>query len=188
MIKLSRSFFVTALIVLLFTACSLTEQAGQAGFPTDLLLKQQDLPDGFTRKEYVTVSDIPDATEALAIGFVVPDGSQFPPIRVSQRLAVYIDETTAQKAYPDWEKGLFPVDDWKTPDDFHFKPADAGDLYRFGCMLGYFNGKDFIGCSYIQQHKNIISEVLANLDGTVLKLEDVEKTLANLDARMSQVK
>jgi hypothetical protein len=151
-----------------------------------LLLKQQDLPRGFMRKEFVTV-DVPNA-EALAIGFVVPDGSQFPLVRVFHKLAVYTDEQSAQAAYLDWEKEIFPVDEWETPDNFQFKPAVAEDLHRFGCMPGFFNGKDFIGCSYIQQHNNMISEVLLNLDGKILTLEYAENILANLDARLSQAK
>jgi len=185
--------FIFLLILPLMSACSANNRQDfpndpllkDSDFPTDLLLKDSDLPDRFSRKEFVRVNDIPNAN-VLAIGFVVQDGSQFPGLRVSHKLAVYADEKSAQTAYLDWEKETFPVDDWKSPDDFHFKPGTSGDLYRFGCMPGYFNGKDFILCRYIQQHKNMLSRILANLDGHVLKLEDVEKTLAELDARLSQ--
>ncbi len=47
--------------------------------------------------------DIPNA-RALAIGFVVSDGSNFPGMRISHRLAVYPDEQTAQAAYLDFGK------------------------------------------------------------------------------------
>ncbi len=83
---------------------------------------------------------------------------------------------------------MFPVDDWQTPVDFDFEPANAGDLYRFGCMPGYFDGKWYTLCNYVQQHNNIVSDILANLDGQFLKLEDVKAVLESLDARMSQVK
>jgi hypothetical protein len=189
MFKTVRSFLIT-LLAALFVIVSATwvfisfVKSRPNGFPTDLLLKQYDLPRGFQRKEFLSV-DVPNA-EALAIGYVVPDGSKFPGVRVSHRLAMYADEQSAQAAYPGWEKELFPVDEWKTPDDFDFKPTDSDDLYRFACMPGYFDGQDYILCRYVQQHKNMISDVMANLDGQFLKLEDVEKLLASLDARLSQ--
>lgn len=184
----SRSILTATLLifsVFLLLSLALLRATGKQDFPTDLLLTAQDLPSGFVRKEYVTL-DVPNA-KSLAIGFVVPDGSQFPPIRVSHQLANCADAQSAQLAYPDWEKE-FPVENWKAPDDFQFKPVIFGDTYRFGCLPGHFNGQDLLCCRYIQQHKNMISEILFNLDGRHLKMEDVEKTLANLDARLSRTK
>ena len=189
MFKTVRSFIIT-LLAALFVIVSVIwtffdyVKSQSEGFPTDLLLKQQDLPSGFQRKEFIPV-DVPNA-DALAIGYVVPDGSKFSGVRVSHRLAMYADEQSAQAAYPDWEKELFPVVEWKNPEDFDFKPTDSDDLYRFACMPGYFEGRDYILCRYVQQHKNMISDVLANLDGRFLNLEDVEELLASLDARLSQ--
>jgi hypothetical protein len=70
MTKLSNLFFVLLLIASLLTACSV---AGEQGFPTELLLVERYLPSGFVRREFVSV-DVPNA-KALAIGYVVPDGS-----------------------------------------------------------------------------------------------------------------
>ena len=182
MTKLLRLFFVVLLITLSSTACGLPDPSGKPDFPVVGLITAQELPDGFVRREYVT-ENVPNA-EGLAIGFVVPDGSKFPPVRVSHYLSVYADEKSAQAEYPAREKEEFPVDEWKTPDGFHFKPTDSGDLYRFACVPGYFNGTDLLMCRYIQQHDNKISQVLANLDGQHLKMEDMERILKSVDGRL----
>ncbi len=174
------------LLICLATSCrnvvenGLTEMA--TSFPFNLMLQEQDLPPGWSWAGG-TAPDVPDANSRVG-SFRVSNDPKDINLLVTDQLTVYPNETAAQQAYASWERDWF-LETYGRPPDAQFVPRDSHDQFRLGCLWRIENTQTVGPCTYLQQHKQFISLVTANLDGQRFTLSQFETALQRRDARLS---
>ncbi len=172
-------------LVLGITACaSMFNGSSSAEFPFDLMMQVDDLPSGWFNNGG-SFPDEPGADSRLS-AFAKSEDSQFGYRHVIHELSVYSSEELAKKAYPAWETEWFPTNTWKRPAEARFAPKDPNDQVRFACVPVSVNLADVLSCRHLQRHKQIISLILAEIDGKALTLVQLEEALERLDERMQR--
>jgi len=146
-------------------------------------MNAQDLPEHWKVNSF-TKMDVENA-ESYNIEFSKPSTGTLP-LLVQHQLSVYQTVDAAKQAYPEWEKQWIPTTDWKSPTGVVFQPKDINDLFRLACYSGKVDGQPILFCSYLQQHKNIITLVLAQVDDKNLDVQQLVNALEILDIRLHQ--
>ena len=179
---MKAKYFLLISLVLL-SACSPSSVNTTTSFPTYLMMNAQDLP-GHWKVNSFTKMDVENA-ESYNIEFSKPSIGTLP-LLVQHQLSVYQTIDAAKQAYPEWEKQRFPTTDWKTPDGVIFQPKDKNDLFRIACISEKIDGQPMLFCGYLQQHKNLITLVSAQLDDKNLDLQQLISALEISDIRSQQ--
>ena len=174
---------ICLLFVVLLGACSKLNNSPTVNddFPSKILMTAQDLPSGWQMTSF-NFEEVPNA-KSRSVDYHVSFEPNKLYFHVLHQLVVYPNENEAVKAYSEWESKYFPTNDWRSPFVNDFNPKG---LFRLECLNQNINGQPFIVCRYIQKYKNLISLVLANLDGAYLNLEQLINALKILDIRMQQ--
>jgi len=150
-------------------------------FPYQLMISQEDLPDGWYRENGGPQKE-PNAVASHGIGFVYRP--EKPSRILTNYLTIYKDEVTAKTNFADWEAKWIPTPDWHEIEGTTFKPQNSNDLIVFKCFSLEINGDPIKSCTYIQQHSKYISLLIFNLDTQTLTLAQIDKVLSTLDTRL----
>jgi len=166
-------------------ACSIVPADTSTDFPFQLLMTPEDLPAEWGRAG----SEAPEVPGAISrlVGFTGSTDPQQEYLLVKHQLAVYPSEQAGKDAYSMWEQKWFPTITWQRPPEASFEPRDPSDQFRFACINVKINGFPIMTCTYLQQHRNLVSLVLVNVDGKAITLEQFEQALKKLDERLQSV-
>jgi hypothetical protein len=181
--KLNIQFFIFLSFIL--QACSPPSNQQTIEFPSEAMLTIRDLPKGWHRESIDFDQEVPNA-ESITVYFVGSTNPRESHILVSHQLSAYVDEESAQSAFPEWQEKWLSSESWKQPENWAFTPKDSDDIIEFGCLNQTINEKRFTVCTFLQLHKNLISLVLANIDGETLTIPEFEEAMKILDARLNQ--
>ena len=163
-------------------ACTLVPADTSTDFPFNLLMTSEDLPTGWGRAGG-EAPEVPGAVSRL-VSFAGSTDPRQEYVLVKHQLTVYSSDDGATNAYPEWEGTWFPTQTWQRPAEAAFAPVDSTDQFRFACINVKINDSPVMTCTYLQQHHNLISLVLVNIDGKTITLQQFEQALKRVDERL----
>lgn len=171
-----RTLGVFALLLVL-GSCTQTEPIV---FPIELQLRPTDFP-----KEVDLISAGYDEVEGgvSRTASFGTEGRLF--IVVNHELYLLEGQSTARDLYSEEIEKLFPAESWQPNEQFSFRPSNQEDQFKFACLESNLGGGSVLSCTLVQQHGRLVSIVHANLDGEILKIEDLEVAVRRLDRRIS---
>jgi len=146
-----------------------------------ITLRPADLPDGWVfASEYYN-------KEMGGINYVV--GYQFgdkdTSLSISHELTTYKDVEAGKTAFVEWYRKWFNQY-WLPMQNFHFQPTDLDDLYRYGCMSSLMNNLPITSCTFLQQHRQVVSLILVDTDRKAMTFDQMLKILQNIDNRLNK--
>ena len=169
---------ITFIFLMIFTSGCTIEPMAPPDFPYELMLQSSDLPQGFVR----TGGSFPEE-EGMFTHIV---GYSSDPDRVgkgiSHQVRIYPDADLAKSSFPDWVN-IWPADAWNEP-DITYVPQNPEGQYSLRCRNVEINGKPSTSCTYIQQHKNLVIIILANVDSEIINYQQFLDMLESLDSRL----
>ncbi len=177
-----EKLFLSITLVFLLIGCQ--AKATLNLLPFGRMMIAQDLPVGWSQTE--STWKTLHGTQAFIAEFRIKNDPQKYNFVISHSVALYSDEKAAGRAYPDWEKEIFPTSEWIEPSDHIFEPKDAHDQYRLGCMDITLDGQPIKSCNFLQKHGYLISSVHATLDGKMINLDLFINALEIVDLRFQQ--
>jgi hypothetical protein len=127
--------------------------------------------------------DVPDAVIWYS-GFGAPDYLQSS-VAIDQQVTEFASVDEARAHYATWEASLFPTETWRVPEGFEFSPGNSGDRFKLACVPTSLSQPSRLACRHLQQHENIVSILMANIDESHLTLAQVNIIINDLDARLA---
>ena len=176
-----RPFVRSILIVAIAVAAGSCSTRQSTYFPIELQIRSSDVPDPliFQSDHYLVGEGRVTWTGSYGFG-----GDDL--VAVKHELTLFENDTAAQEAYSEEVDKLFPTASWLPEHDFAFSPVDRNDQSRFACLPASPRPGGLRSCALIQQHGEFISIVRANIDGSRLTFQDVERAIVGIDSRLTQ--
>lgn len=180
----THHLWITTLTLLLLTILTACQPAppGDILFPTQALMQVEDLPNLWVWNGSSAVR-VPDALTSHDTSFSAPNINK-DLIPISHQIAVYADPQAARDSLPWWEEEWLPGDEWQTPPESTFTPADPADNYRLGCIPIRSGQVDMLACRSIQQHASLVSVVVAQIDNHAISFAQFDYALRQIDTRL----
>ena len=173
---------------LLLVACvvyssSSTSRATPVG--AGITIRPGDLPSGWVSIGPVPLERVGQDGIIWQAAYASADDPTRSTITIQQQLTVFSTTQSAIDAYKQWIPKWFPTADWTTPLESSSVPRDQNDQYHYACLT--YAGASIISCSQLQRHVNLVSLVIANIDGRSMTLAQFGQVIDHIDARLTVV-
>lgn len=172
---------ILAFLIVGLSACSiLSSKSIPAGVQLDL----SDLPKYFYLDGYES-RDVSDALTSRLVSYLASSSQGYDYLFVKQQMTLYESVEDARRGFDEMEDRRFPTEAWISPQEVDFRPASKRDLYRDGCIHSIIDGEEIQSCLFLQQHDELVSLVIVNIDGRYINFEMVNSVLMSVDRRLN---
>lgn len=165
--------------LLAFTSC--TNVPPSDGFPQELFLTLEDLPENWIGDQ-ITLED----SEFAVIGFkrfVNKNFINIPTISILHTINLFPNELEATNNYTDLAIDFLPSN-WHMPDDFTFSPINENDKFDIKCLDQIINSKYSRICGFLQHHANIIMVIRVLIEEETLSMAEFIYAVKQVDIRL----
>jgi hypothetical protein len=157
--------------------------AGATPAGSGIVIRPEDLPRGWVPIGPAPLERVGQDTLIWLAAYASADDPGRSTITIQQQLTIFPTTQSAMDAYDQWFIKWFPTGAWALPPESHFTPRQPSDKYHYACL--FVAGASVTSCGQLQQHANLVSLVIANIDGHSMTLAQFEQVLNNIDARMT---
>jgi len=173
---------------LLLVACvvyssSSTSRATPVG--AGITIRPGDLPSGWVPIGPVPLERVGQDVLVWQAAYASADDPTRSTITIQQQLTVFSTTQSATDAYGQWDRKWFPTTDWLTPQGTQFTPRDPDGQHHYACVC--VAGASILACGQLQRHVNLVSLVIANIDGHSMTLAQFGQVIDHIDARLTLV-
>ncbi|MBT3315047.1 MAG: hypothetical protein HN390_10585 [Anaerolineae bacterium] len=173
----TSTFICIVLVIFSVSACTI-EPLAPSDFPYDLMLQASDLPQGYVRMG----GSFPQIESAFSHIVGYDTNPEIAGGGISHQITIYPSQNLAIENFPSWENEWI-TNAWVEPANTH-KPANTNDLSVLKCLDIQIENNPTQSCTYLQQHKNLVILVLANIDSKNMNFQQFLDMLENLDTRL----
>lgn len=182
--KTQINFLLFNLFILSFplivAGCDIASNS-PSDFPDTLMLSIDDVPTEWSRlgDKFSEVSgDLISHTSAFSLDTAPPYWR-----KISQTITIYPDASAAIKAYGKLAQHYF-TQAWIPVAETNFKPLNSEDIVRLEFWDVQIEGKPVRSYRFLQQHENLIIDILTNIDNEYLTFAEFEEILGKLDTKL----
>jgi hypothetical protein len=171
---------------LLLAACSAFQPSSTPNsIGIGVVIRPQDLPPGWLSLGPSNLNRVDPSAYSWLAAYVSEDDPTRLTINIQQQLTVFMTAQSAKSAYEQWDAKWFPTTNWLTPPGAQFAPRDPDDQYHYACL--FVAGASLTACRYLQRHVNLVSLVIANIDGQSMTFSQFGQIIDGIDSRLTLV-